>query len=135
MKHLRTVLSYLLIIAAGLAIGTLAPRVSGWIKGDHTKGDYSAYFPDSSTKVVFYGTETCPYCAKARDYLRGRGVAFADYDVNRSPQAKQAFGKLEGVGVPLVIIGNRRIDGYNVKAFDAALKEAGLPAAALAQAR
>lgn len=135
MKHLRTVLSYVLIIAAGLAIGTLAPRVPGWIKGDYTKGDYTAYFPDSSTKVVLYGTETCPYCAKARDYLRGRGVAFADYDVNHSPQAKQAFDKLEGVGVPLVIIGNRRIDGYKEKAFHAALKEAGLPAGALAQSR
>lgn len=135
MKHLRTVLTYLVIIGAGLAIGTLAPRAANWFKGDYTEGDYSAYFPDSSTKVVLYGTDTCPYCAKARDYLRGRGVAFADYDVNRSPQAKQAFQKLEGKGVPLIIIGDRRIAGYNEKAYDAALKEAGLPARALAQSR
>lgn len=135
MKHLKTVLSYLVIIGAGLAIGTLATRVPGWLKGDYTEGDYAAYFPDSSTKVVLYGTETCPYCAKARDYLRGRGVAFADYDVTRSPQAKQAFNKLEGKGVPLIIIGGRRIDGFNEKAYDAALKEAGLPAGVLAQSR
>lgn len=135
MKHLKTVFSYLLIIAAGLAIGTLVPQVPGWFKSDYTEGDYTAYFPDSSTKVVLYGTETCPYCAKARDYLRGRGVAFVDYDVTHSPQAKQAFDKLEGKGVPLIIIGNRRISGYKEKAYDAALKEAGLPARTLAQAR
>lgn len=133
MKHLKTVFSYLLIIAAGVAIGTLAPRVPQWLKGDYTEGNYAAYFPNPSTKVVMYGTSTCPYCAKARDYLRERGIAFADYDVQKSPAAREAFSKLDGKGVPLILIGNRRIDGFMPPVYDEALKHAGIVPQTVAQ--
>ena len=133
MKHLKTVFSYLLIIAAGVAIGTLAPRVPQWLKGDYTEGNYAAYFPNPSTKVVMYGTSTCPYCAKARDYLRERGIAFADYDVQKSQAAKEAFSKLGGKGVPLILIGNRRIDGFMPPVYDDALKHAGIVPQTVAQ--
>jgi glutaredoxin len=134
-KHLKTVLSYLAIVAIGLAIGTIAPRVPGWLKADYTEGDYAAYFPDAATKVVLYGTPTCPYCGKARAYLKERGVAYADYDLTTSPQGKQAYDRLKGKGVPLLLIGGRRIDGFSPKAFDDALSQAGIAPRALAQAR
>lgn len=135
MKHLKTAFSYLLIIAAGIAIGSLAPRVPQWLKGDYTEGNYAAYFPDPSIKVVMYGTSTCPFCAKARDYLRERGVAFADYDIQESAAAREAFGKLDGKGVPLILIGDRRIEGFAPPVYDEALEHAGIAARKLAQAR
>lgn len=135
MKHLKTVLSYLGIIAIGLAIGSIAPRVPGWFKGDHTEGDYAAYFPDPATRVAVYGTPTCPYCRKVRAYLKERGIAFADYDLTSSPRAKEAYDKLKGVGVPLVLIGDRRIDGYNEKVIGDALAHAGIAPRTVAQAR
>lgn len=135
MKHLKTVLSYLGIIALGLAIGTLAPHVSGWFKADYTEGNYSAYFPNPATRVVVYGTPTCPYCGQVRNYLNQRGIAFADYDLTTSPQGKQAYSKLKGKGVPLVLIGERRIDGYNQKAIADALSHAGIAPASVALAR
>ncbi len=135
MKHLKTAFSYLLIIAAGVAIGTLAPRVPQWLKGDYTEGNYAAYFPNPNTKVVMYGTATCPHCAKARDYLRERGIAFADYDVQQSPAAREAFSKLGGKGVPLILIGNRRIDGFMPPVYDEALKHAGVVPQTVAQSR
>ncbi|MGJ9419824.1 glutaredoxin family protein [Massilia sp. CMS3.1] len=135
MNHLKTVLSYLGIIAIGLAIGTIAPRVPGWIKGDYTEGNYSAYFPNPATKVVLYGTPTCPYCGQARDYLKARGVVFADYDLTTSPQGKQAYDQLKGKGVPLMLIGERRIDGFNEQAIAEALSHAGIAPRTVAQAR
>lgn len=135
MKHLKTVLSYLGIVAIGLAIGTIAPRIPGWLKGDYTEGNYSAYFPNPATKVVLYGTPTCPYCGQARAYLKERGIAFADYDLTTSPQAKEAFGKLEGKGVPLLLVGDRRIEGFNQKAIGEALEHAGIAQRTVAQAR
>ncbi|WP_305822654.1 glutaredoxin family protein [Massilia brevitalea] len=135
MKHLKTIFSYLLIIGAGIAIGTIAPRVPQWLKGDYTEGNYAAYFPNPSTKVVMYGTSTCPYCAKAREYLDQRGIAYADYDVQKSPAAKEAFSKLDGKGVPLILIGNRRIDGFNAPVYDDALKNAGIAPRTVAQSQ
>lgn len=135
MRHLKTAFSYLLIIAAGIAIGSLAPRVPQWLKGDYTEGNYAAYFPDPGIKVVMYGTSTCPFCAKARDYLRERGVAFADYDIQESAAAREAFGKLDGKGVPLILIGDRRIEGFAPPVYDEALEHAGIAARKLAQGR
>jgi mycoredoxin len=135
LKHLKTVLSYLGIIAIGLAIGTIAPRVPGWLKSDYTEGDYAAYFPNPATQVVVYGTPTCPYCHTVRTYLTEHGIAFADYDLATSRQAKEAYGKLKGVGVPLVLIGDRRIDGYNEKVIGDALAHAGIAPRTVAQAR
>ncbi len=135
MKHLKTGFSYLLIIAAGIAIGALAPRVPQWLKGDYTEGNYAAYFPNPGTRVVVYGTSTCPYCAKAREYLRQRGIAFADYDIQQSPAAREAYRKLDGMGVPLVLIGERRIEGFRPPVYDAALKHAGIAPQTVAQAR
>lgn len=135
MKNLKTICSYLLIIAAGIAIGTIAPRVPQWLKGDYTEGNYAAYFPNPATKVVMYGTSTCPYCAKARAYLNERGIAYADYDVQKSPSAKEAFGNLDGKGVPLILIGDRRIDGFNPSVYDDALKHAGIAPRTVAQSR
>jgi len=135
LKSLKTVVSYLLIIAAGIAIGTMAPRVPQWFKGDYTEGNYAAYFPNPATKVVMYGTSTCPFCAKAREYLDARGIAYADYDVQKSPAAKEAFSQLDGKGVPLILIGNRRIDGFNAPVYDDALKNAGIAPRTVAQAR
>ena len=70
-----------------------------------------------------------------RAYLKERGIAFADHDLTTSPRGKQAYEQLKGKGVPLVLIGGRRIDGFSPKAFDDAPSQAGIAPRALAQAR
>src|SRR5512137_448090 len=34
-----------------------------------------------SAEVILYTTSWCPYCSKARDYLRSRGIDFIEYDI------------------------------------------------------
>lgn len=76
--------------------------------------------------IVVYGTSWCPYCNKVRDYLQSLGINFTDYDIETSELGKQKYNALHGQGVPIIIIGSQRIDGFDRKALEQALQTYGL---------
>lgn len=123
-KHLKTLGLYALILAAGLGVGVAVAKAPSLFKKEYVQGDYSAYLKQHKTKVVLYGTETCPFCAKARSYFKENGIAYADLDVGKPGQARDEFAKLGGNGVPMLLIGDRRIDGFIPKAINEALTAA-----------
>lgn len=86
---------------------------------------YSAQ-KQSQTKVVVFGTSWCGYCAKTRDYLQSAGIAFTDYDIETSVEGAKKYHALHGKGVPLIVVGKQRIDGFNVEALNEALTQEGL---------
>ena len=75
-------------------------------------------------KVVMYTTPTCGYCHRAKSYFNQKGIRFTEYDVTKSPKARKQFKALNGRGVPLIVIGDQRISGFNKAAINQAL---GLP--------
>lgn len=121
LKATKNLLAYGLILVIGLALGHYAPQVVRMLTPDYSEGNFSAYYPDERVKVVLYGTETCPYCIQARKYLRTRQVAFVDLDIANSEKGRRDFSALGGTGVPLILIGNRQMTGFNRAAIDAAL--------------
>ncbi len=126
LKRLKVLLAYVSIVFAGLALGYVAVNLPAWMKPDYTEGDYRAYFPDSTTRVVVYGTKQCPYCAMTRDFLKASDIAFADLDIDTTGKAKAEFSQLGGSGVPLILIGNRRIEGFNKPVIEASLAKLGI---------
>jgi mycoredoxin len=128
LTKLKILLSYVLIMLAGLAIGYAAINLPTWLKSPYTEGDYAQYFPNANTKVVVYGTQSCPFCIKTREFLNAQKIPFADFDIEKLDTARQEFLKLNGEGVPLIIIGNRRIEGFNQMQMEAALAAIGVQA-------
>lgn len=124
-KYVKLGLVYGLIIAAGLAVGWGGPRVYMALKPAFSEGDYSAHYVGKKTDVVLYGTPTCPYCAKTRAYLQEHHINFADLDVTKDEDARVAFAKLGAKSVPIILIGKRRLDGFNATALQSALDAAG----------
>ncbi|RYE79162.1 MAG: glutaredoxin family protein [Oxalobacteraceae bacterium] len=127
-KTAKNLVVYGLILAGGLAVGRYLPQLAQMVMPKYNQGDFAAYYPDAKTRVVVYGTETCPYCAKARAYLKERQVAFGDFDVAKSEKGKQDFAKLGGKAVPVILIGDRQLVGFNQAAIDAALDKLKSPA-------
>jgi len=74
--------------------------------------------------VVMYTTPTCGYCHRAKAYFNERDIQFTERDVTQSSLARRQFKALNGRGVPLIIIGDQRIPGFNKAAIERAL---GLP--------
>ena len=122
-KKIKTIAMYGLILAAGLGSGYGLSLLPGLLKSNYTEGNYAAYFPNAQTQVVLYGTDWCGYCAKTRAYFKENKIEFVDLDIEKSPEARKAHEALGGGGVPVVLIGNRKIQGFNAGALEAALKK------------
>lgn len=74
--------------------------------------------------VVLYTTSWCPYCRKARDYLRSRGIDFIEYDIEKDKEAAVRKRQLDSRGgVPFAIINGRSISGFSAPAYERALQE------------
>lgn len=126
-KHMKNMIKaipgYLLILAAGLGIGYAVPRVTTWLTPAYETGNYRAYFPNEQTKVVMYGTSWCGYCAKTRAYLAERKIPFVELDIEKNTLAAKQHLELGGGGVPKILIGDRKIQGFMPEVIDAALKQ------------
>lgn len=75
--------------------------------------------------VVLYGTEACGHCKAARQYLAQWRIPYADYDVEKDAAARAAFQQLGGRGVPVILVGNQRMDGFNAERLADMLGNAG----------
>jgi len=80
--------------------------------------------------VVVYRTAWCGYCKKTAEYLKLKGVAFVEKDLERDPGAREemlARAQRAGIpasqlqGVPIIAIGNHVITGFSRDAIDRAL--------------
>ncbi len=71
-----------------------------------------------------YATSWCPYCAKARAYFARTGIAYTEHDIEKSADARAEFKRLGGRGVPLILVGNEKMAGFNELAFESLLVRA-----------
>jgi glutaredoxin len=64
--------------------------------------------------VVLFSTSWCSYCAEARRVLNAAEVRYKEVDVERDADAMRYHSKvLRAEGVPVIIVGNRVLIGYN----------------------
>ncbi|NQT91094.1 MAG: glutathione S-transferase N-terminal domain-containing protein [Candidatus Omnitrophica bacterium] len=65
-------------------------------------------------KVTVYGTPTCPYCVKVKQFLKDNSVEFEDIDVAEDPsRAEEILQKSGQMGVPVLEIGEEVIVGFD----------------------
>lgn len=76
----------------------------------------------NKTPIVMYSTRWCPYCYKAREYFKRHQFSYVEYDIEASAQNLADFRALNGQGVPLILVGNQRMQGFNPQSFEALLK-------------
>ena len=73
----------------------------------------------AAKKVTIYSTPTCPYCKRAKDYLTQKGIAFTDYNVAEDREkAKEMIEKSKQMGVPVIVVDDDIIIGFNQAKLD-----------------
>jgi glutaredoxin len=55
------------------------------------------------------------------EYLSQKGVEFTEKNVSRNPEAVQELMSMGVRSLPLILIGDKRLSGFNPKAIDEAL--------------
>ena len=76
-------------------------------------------------KVRIYTAVWCGYCKKAKAHLAAKRVPYDEVDVEGSDGARREFARLGGHGVPVILVGNQRMDGFSADELDAMLAAAG----------
>ena len=74
------------------------------------------------SKVTVYSTPTCPWCKKVKEYLSKKKVNFMEVNVAEDDKAREEMVKKSGqMGVPVIIIGEEIIIGFDHEKIDKAL--------------
>ena len=74
------------------------------------------------TKAVLFGTSTCPWCSRAKRYLKDKGVPVKEINIERDGRAARDVVRKTGqTGVPVVKIGPEWIVGFDRRRIDRAL--------------
>lgn len=72
--------------------------------------------------IKVYSTESCPWCVKAKQYLKAKNVAFEDLNVQSDMIAREEMvKKSKQMGVPVLDINGNVIVGFDKAAIDSAL--------------
>lgn len=72
--------------------------------------------------IKVYTTNSCPWCVKAKEYLKSMNVDFVDADVSNDLDARKEMFEISGQGgVPVLNINGTVIVGFDKNAIDGAL--------------
>jgi len=73
-------------------------------------------------RVTVYSTSTCPYCIRAKQFLKDNNIAFTDYDVSaQQDKADEMISKSGQMGVPVLDIDGEIIVGFDKERIKEAL--------------
>ncbi|MFL0811298.1 MAG: glutaredoxin family protein [Agarilytica sp.] len=71
-----------------------------------------------TSPVIMYSTAWCGYCKKAKRYFRKKGITFTEYDIEKNRAAKAEYDRIGGSGVPVILVGNKRLNGFSEASFE-----------------
>lgn len=71
-------------------------------------------------EVLVYSTPTCPWCAKAKQFLDNQGIPYRSIDVTSDRDALEEMVKVSGqMGVPVVRFGDEVVVGFDLERLQA----------------
>jgi len=71
----------------------------------------------TKNSVVMYSASWCKYCKRARNYFRANNIPFEEYDVETTEKGKSDYAELGANGVPVILYGSHRLNGFSVSSF------------------
>ena len=72
--------------------------------------------------VKVYSTNSCPWCVKAKNYLKSVNIDFEEFNVQEDMEARdEMINKSKQMGVPVLDINGTVIVGFDKNAIDKAL--------------
>lgn len=69
-------------------------------------------------RVVMYSAEWCGVCKRAKSYFKEKNIHYTEYDIDKSEKARSDYEKLNGRGVPIILIGKQRMNGFSAERFE-----------------
>ncbi len=83
----------------------------------HNNSSDSVY-AGANNKIIMYSASWCGVCKTAKTYFNKKGIPYMEYDVETSAKGRKDYKRLGGRGVPLILIGKKRMDGFDRSFFE-----------------
>lgn len=80
--------------------------------------------------IEIYTTPTCHYCKMAKAFFQEHGLAYTEYDVQADLARREEMVKKSGqMGVPVIVIGNDLVVGFDQDKIEELVAASGQTAA------
>jgi glutaredoxin len=76
-----------------------------------------------AARVMMLSAAWCGVCKTARAYLQRNGIPFDEFDVEKTDAGRNEYRRLNGRGVPILLIGRQRMDGFNAARLEGMLRQ------------
>ena len=97
-----------------VVVGMVAWQGKSLFKRTPSSTDEQSVQSSGQPEIVLYSATWCGYCTAARQFFKDNRIRVTEYDVENTAEGIEGFKKFsEGGGVPLIIIGNETIHGFN----------------------
>jgi glutaredoxin len=73
---------------------------------------------NAGKKVIIYTASWCGYCKKAKQYFKANNIPYTEMDIEKSRLAKSQFKRFGGKGVPIILVGDKRMRGFSEAGFE-----------------
>ncbi|MEP7157374.1 MAG: glutaredoxin family protein [Betaproteobacteria bacterium] len=73
-------------------------------------------------EITFYSASWCGYCNATREFFKDNNIHFTELDIEKTSAGAEGYAKLGGNGVPLIVIGDDTIHGFDEPGLRRVLK-------------
>jgi glutaredoxin 3 len=78
----------------------------------------------TAPRIIVFSTPSCGWCRKVKSYLKEKGFRYRDVDISKDSKAAQDVQRKTGqTSVPIILINNKPIIGFNRQEIDRLLKQ------------
>ena len=72
------------------------------------------------------GAAWCPACKAATRFFVNNNINYCEYDMERNAIGARLYQEVNARGVPVLFVGEQRIQGFNAETVTRALQDTGL---------
>jgi glutaredoxin len=125
-------IGYVLLVVAALGAGLSAGYVFRHSTAEKPGvtvekiGGFQERYAASGSRVILYSLSTCGYCKQARELLDKQNVAYVERVIDTSATAKKEAAELGIKAVPVLLIGDYSVKGYDHAQWLDLLKSEGM---------
>ena len=73
---------------------------------------------NSNKNVSMYSAAWCGVCKKAKKYFNKNSISYVEYDIDKDKAARKRYKEMGATGVPVIFIGDRRMNGFSASSFE-----------------
>lgn len=81
------------------------------------QGFYKPPKKNGRNSVVMFSRAGCGYCDQAKQYFEQQNIPYVERRIDLDKEAYNDFEALNGNGVPLILFGEQRMEGFSVESF------------------